>query len=124
LRLIEDIEAVDDPDYMIAPMLLIIFVENAFKHARNTSDESIMIDMGVKFWGDSILFSIRNSFGAAKKEVKTNNGLGLVNTKKRLELLYPGQYDLKISEDGKIYSVMLRLNIKRNVSKDFLRDSG
>lgn len=116
LKLVESIEDIEDPGCMIAPMLLIIFVENAFKHARNTSDESISIDIGLKLWGDAILFSVKNSFAptAVKDEKGTGNGLGLMNAKKRLELLYPGQYDLKISETENIYSVMLRLNIKRN----------
>lgn len=100
----------------IAPMLLIIFVENAFKHSRNTTDEKIFIDIAAKTWRDTVLFSVKNSYTENKAGLiveKKGSGLGLENAKKRLELLYPGEYDLKLTEEAGFYTVMLRLNIKR-----------
>ncbi|TLU98165.1 sensor histidine kinase [Dyadobacter luticola] len=115
LVLTNDIEKVVDPAVKIAPMLLIIFIENAFKHSKNTADENIHIEISLKTWQNLILFSIKNSRSiAAKKEtiLDKNSGFGLVNVKKRLELLYPGSHELKIEETDTSYLVILRLNAK------------
>jgi LytS/YehU family sensor histidine kinase len=100
----------------IAPMLLIVFVENAFKHSRNTTDEKIFVDIAAKTWRDTVLFSVKNSYTENKAGFivpEKSSGMGLENAKKRLELLYPGAYDLKVTEEAGFYTVMLRLNIKR-----------
>lgn len=112
---VETDEALKSSSGKIAPMLLIIFVENAFKHSRNSISEKIHIEIAVKLWQDNILFIAKNSFSPDKpmsSSTEKNNGLGLENAKKRLELLYPGQYDLKTSVADGNYTVMLRLNIK------------
>lgn len=98
----------------IAPMLLIIFIENAFKHSRNTISEKIYIDIDAKLWQNSLLFTIKNSYSTQKSEpqfTEKSNGLGLENAKKRLNLLYADGYDLQITEKDEFYTVMLRLNI-------------
>ena len=95
-------------------MLLIVFIENAFKHAKNTTDEKIYIDIKLSTWGNSILFSARNSYdkdGQLKNQFDKNNGLGLANVNKRLELLYPRNHMLNITE-GAEYLVELQLRIK------------
>lgn len=82
-----------DTDIQIAPMLLIPFVENAFKHGELVNDYlHITINIGVK--GSRLVFSIRNSIlhlGNGKKD----RGLGLENFKKRLDLNYRGNYELE-----------------------------
>ncbi len=115
LELKTDIEEITNANIKIAPMLLIVFIENAFKHSKNTNDEKIFIEMSLKSAANSILFSIRNSYTKSKESnvpgIK-NSGFGLDNVKKRLELLYPNEHDLKIENDEKGYSVMLRLKQK------------
>ncbi len=95
-------------------MLLIVFVENAFKHSKNSGDQKIFIDIALKIWSNTILFSVTNSCSSIKDDQKPfgNNGMGLANVQKRLELLYPGEYDLKIEENESVYKIMLRLNAK------------
>ncbi|WP_439556926.1 sensor histidine kinase [Dyadobacter sp.] len=113
LELVTDIEKIGDTQMQIAPMLLIVFVENAFKHSKNTTDEKIYIDISIKTWNGLILFSVKNSRGPAKEEVKIfekNSGFGLPNVKKRLELLYPNAHELTIKEEPDSYQVILRLN--------------
>jgi sensor histidine kinase YesM len=110
-----DIEKQLDPGIKIAPMLLIVFIENAFKHSKNTADNLIYIDISLKTWNNLILFSVKNSRN--KKEGETqilhkNSGLGLPNVKKRLELLYPNDHDLTIEETETSYHVILRLKVK------------
>ncbi|WP_147277141.1 sensor histidine kinase [Runella aurantiaca] len=109
------IESLPKPDIKIAPMLLIVFIENAFKHSKNTVDETIFVDLTLKTWSDSILFSVKNSYNPTKQSESTpekHSGFGLVSVRKRLELLYPNQYDLKIEAKDGFYHVMLQLKMK------------
>jgi sensor histidine kinase YesM len=115
LALTTAIEEVSHQDIHLAPMLLIVFIENAFKHAKNTAEQTISIDVSLKTWGNSILFSVKNSRGIANKEsleLEKSRGLGLVNVRKRLELLYPNAHDLTIREGEDFYEVMLQIKVK------------
>lgn len=111
---IETDEALKQSNGKIAPMLLIVFVENAFKHARNTSSGKIHIEIAAKLWQGALLFTVKNSFSSQQPVINNekNSGLGLENARKRLELLYPQQYDLKTAAKDGFYTVMLRLNMK------------
>ncbi|GAB3701990.1 hypothetical protein GCM10027592_30880 [Spirosoma flavus] len=115
LALTTAIDNVTDSGIRIAPMLLIVFVENAFKHSRNTTSQTIRIDITLKLWGNSILFSVVNSFSEAEdsnKVLDKHSGLGLVNVRKRLELLYENAHDLSIRDDNGLYTVELQLRNK------------
>ena len=96
-------------------MLLIGFIENAFKHSKNTSSEKIKVEITLKIWGNSILFYVRNSHSKSEKISMLpgkSSGFGLSTVKKRLQLLYPDHYELNINDDGKTYSVELTLKSK------------
>ncbi|MBD2754221.1 sensor histidine kinase [Spirosoma validum] len=115
LGLTTSIENVINTDVKIAPMLLIVFIENAFKHSKNTTDHKIAIDITLKLWGNSILFSVKNSYTTLEDKRNTlekSSGLGLANVQKRLDLLYPNAYDLAIQDADGFYSVQLQLRIK------------
>lgn len=110
-----DIEMVTDPAIKIAPMLLIVFIENAFKHSKNTPDEKIYIDLSLKIWGHSILFYIKNSHqkkGEENTVIPVSSGFGMANVNKRLQLLYPKQHELEIENEETTYLVNLKLKIK------------
>jgi LytS/YehU family sensor histidine kinase len=96
----------------IAPMLLIVFIENAFKHSKNSSSQFIKIEIKLKLWENNILFSVYNSYDKSYINMNTinkNSGLGLENAKRRLELLYPSQFDLQIDDRDDVYKVILQL---------------
>jgi LytS/YehU family sensor histidine kinase len=115
LELTTELDIIPGPSIKIAPMLLIVFVENAFKHSKNSNEQKIYIDISLKVWGNAILFSCINSYNIHSKEsfeTSHASGLGLVNVNKRLELLYPNEFDLKIEEDKNTFTVMLRINAK------------
>jgi len=92
----------------IAPMLLIPFVENAFKHGElQQKDAYIMIKLDIV--SGEINFNVENVL--RKKKEKTTSGIGLDNLQKRLALIYPGQYDLEMKEHGDTYICKLKLQL-------------
>ena len=115
LVLSTDLEEMIDPEVKIAPMLLIIFIENAFKHSKNTASPEIFVSISLKTWGNSILFSVRNSYGREEEEnnmLNRSGGVGLPNVNKRLELLYPNAHELHVRSDEMFYTVELQLKMK------------
>jgi LytS/YehU family sensor histidine kinase len=92
----------------IAPMLFIPFVENSFKHGV-IKHGVLNIDIAITTTTDEILFEIKNSIS---KDLNYNEGIGLENIKKRLELLYPNQYNLSINKAESNFEVSLKLNPK------------
>jgi sensor histidine kinase YesM len=113
LVLTTDLEEMIDPELRIAPMLLIVFVENAFKHSKNTADTQIFVHISLRTWENSILFTVRNTYGNNEGSGSfldgRSSGFGLDNVNKRLELLYPGTHELQVSKDELFYKVALQL---------------
>ncbi len=97
-------------DRTIVPMLLIPFVENAFKHGNKTiSSPGIIINLTVE--PDHILFRISNYLRKYSDNPRDNGkGTGLNNVRRRLDLLFPGKYILDIWEDQNMYHVKLILD--------------
>lgn len=98
----------------IAPMLLIPFVENSFKHGLGKDKDKGYVHLNVTAEKDELLFSIANSKPINGSEVSQKNGyqggIGLINVKKRLNLLYPKKYKLDVTRDAHEFKV--ELNIK------------
>jgi len=112
LSLSVNIQDVADTAIPIAPMLLIVFVENAFKHSKNNDDEKVFIGIELKTNADTIFFSVINSCSQKNETIPLLNshaGFGLKTVKKRLALLYPDKHALKITASEKSYSVTLSL---------------
>ena len=102
-----------DPKYIkIAPFLFIPFVENAVTHGISTTDQSF-IDIDFDVNGQKIDFNIRNSKPQLPNK-KLNGGIGLTNVKRRLELLYPNEYDLKIENKKSEFDVYLSIKLQAN----------
>ncbi|HMI01370.1 MAG TPA: histidine kinase [Pedobacter sp.] len=118
LRLTEAVKVnIDIPvnflDMPMAPMLLLPFLENAFKHGVRTTQQS-HIDILILQRSSELDITIRNSVMKDNSvSLDTNSGIGLMNTRRRLDLLYPGKYKLEICElsaDNE-YIVHLILNL-------------
>ena len=104
------------PDVMLPPLLLIIFVENAFKHGVSYAAPSF-IDIKVEVTQDKLKFRCRNSRQEQKPdEKKKKGGVGLANARRRLDLLFPNQYSLEIKENDKEYDVQLEIPLSKNNS--------
>lgn len=116
-----EFEEIQNTEVKVAPMLLIVFIENAFKHSKNTVDKEIFIDISLKIWENTILFSVKNSHhknNSEKNILDKNNGFGLVNVQKRLELLYPSNHILEVQNDEENYSVMLQLKAPSTTQRE------
>ena len=94
------------PDKNIPPLMLISFVENAFKHGISYQHESF-IDVKVEVEQEHLHFLCSNS--KADKPNKEKGGVGLTNVKQRLNLLYDNRYTLNIQDTQNIYTVELIL---------------
>ncbi|MBO6794796.1 MAG: histidine kinase [Balneolaceae bacterium] len=100
----------------IPPMLLLPFVENAFKHGTSDSLDKVWVEINVKLRNNELLLSVMNSNGVEKAttpEFEYQQGIGLKNVKRRLELLYNNHFDLAISDTDEMYSVQLSLQIDK-----------
>lgn len=92
----------------IAPMLLIPFIENAFKYSFNAGTLPV-IEISLKCKNDWLLFICQNYFKKNQLQYERTGGIGLENTKRRLELLYPGKYQLAIFDEDPVFKVKLNI---------------
>lgn len=113
-RVIVEFEHDIQEDVKIAPLLLLTFLENAFKHG--VSQEINVAKIKIELSGDNngILFQIENtsSLHKANSHNKDRDAIGLQNINKQLDLLYPNNYTLVIEENKENYKVTLKLNAK------------
>ena len=111
LELLVQIDAGDEPVY-IEPMLLIPFVENAFKHGTGLLNQTPRIEVQLKVSQHRLYFFVSNRFEIKEKGTgDKTSGIGLANVKRRLELLYPGMHRLEIEEKDALFTVTLQLNL-------------
>ena len=101
------------PEKTIEPMLLVPFVENAFKHGIGSVNEPV-IDVSLKADNKQLNFSVQNIFNPdVIDDYGGDHGIGLNNVKRRLELLYPdNKHTLKITDNNNIYKVNLQIQLK------------
>jgi len=91
----------------ITPLILISFIENAFKHGVNPNENS-EICIRINIVGDYLTLSVSNN---KVQSVQSNSGIGLQNTIERLSLLYPNNHVLSIEDNSKKYQVTLTLKV-------------
>lgn len=103
----------ESPAVDIAPMLLIPFVENAFKHGISFREESL-IRISLRFEANHLYFDVYNSRHARTEgdPEKNSNGIGLNNVRQRLEAIYPGKHELVIREIPDWFFVHLSLQLQ------------
>jgi two-component system, LytTR family, sensor kinase len=97
--------------FLIEPLLLIPFVENAFKHISHRKGETNFIKLDMSRHNGEFQFMIENSKDALNRTTEKAGGIGLNNVKRRLELLYPGKHQLKINDQADLYTIDLKLTI-------------
>ncbi|MDP9047045.1 MAG: histidine kinase [Bacteroidota bacterium] len=100
-------------NYTIAPLLLVVVVENAFKFVSSFTDRENVICIKLDVTGNQFTFRIYNTteHRQAAPAVVNSGGIGIVNLKRRLELLYPGKYEFYFKAGENDYETTLKLQL-------------
>ena len=101
----------DRGELMIAPMLLIPFVENAFKHSNIEDLEKGWIKIDLKTRDEKLFFKVENSFAPTPSTKDKVGGIGLTNVNRQLDLLYPDKHQLDIIAKNNVYKVHLEIGL-------------
>jgi hypothetical protein len=103
----------DIKDKFISPLLMLPFLENAFKHSISEHVEKPWLSIDISVKSDILRCKIANS----KNEfaLYTENGIGITNAKKRLEFSCPGRYELKLNDEGNFFVVSLLVKMAGHV---------
>lgn len=96
----------------IAPLLMIPFVENCFKHGASVMRGQPWVQLTIKVRGAQLDFRLRNSKPTQPVPHQGKGGIGLVNVQKRLELLYPGKHQLEIKKSEDVFDVHLQVQLQ------------
>ncbi|TXF90294.1 sensor histidine kinase [Neolewinella aurantiaca] len=96
----------------VTPLILITFLENAFKHGIGNNGGNSWITVSLTVNDGTIVYKVANSvLQHNEKTVREASGLGLANVRRRLDLSYPGNHQLDVTEDDERYSVNLKITL-------------
>lgn len=104
---------IDNSSYRITPLLLLSFVENAFKHGISESRFESFVHIEMKVSKGNLFFSVKNTNENGGPRASTSN-IGLNNVRRQLELTYD-QYDLAVEDKNNIFKINLAINLNRYV---------
>lgn len=98
--------------YYIAPLILMVFIENAFKHSTSSQSVDLKITVDIVVSVDGVLtFSCKNHYLDISNTDNLAQGIGLENVQKRLNLLYPEKFNLKVTDINYSFEVLLSMNL-------------
>jgi LytS/YehU family sensor histidine kinase len=103
-------------DYMnklITPLLMIPFIENSFKHGASETIGSSWINIDFSTFKENFIFKVENSKPAPGTASQNGHGIGLTNTRRRLELLYPGEHSIQILDTVDTYLVIVKIRMSK-----------
>ncbi len=95
--------------FRISPLLLLPLIENSFKHGVSNNIEDSWIRMDVSVREEWLSVKIENSYCKGSMKNGTNNGIGLQNVKKRLEILYPSRHEFRYIREGQSFLTILKI---------------
>lgn len=97
---------------LVAPLLLLPFVENAFKHGAGSTNGEVFVKIDLRIDGKNLWFQVENSKSPnGKSESNGSKGIGLRNVEKRLQLLYADRYRLHKTESADVFLISLELRL-------------
>ena len=96
----------------IAPLLLLPFVENAFKHGVSNHPGDAFVKIDLKLLGKNLLLNVENTRNESANK-NYSKGIGLKNVKKRLQLMYPEKHILHIEQKEETFSVNLTVQLEQ-----------
>lgn len=115
-----------DTKASIAPLLLLPFVENSFKHGASTMIDKPWISLNVELTGNTLSLQLVNGkstrtslyTAAPNANLSPSSGIGIANVRKRLELIYPQRHILQINEEEEIFYVNLKIDLYTDTPQD------
>jgi two-component system, LytTR family, sensor histidine kinase AlgZ len=103
----------DPKKYMVTPLIFITFLENAFKHGVSNNNPKAWIRISIELAENECIYKVENSkIASVKPESEEKSGIGLQNVTRRLELSYPGRYELKVDNLPDQYKIKLRITLQ------------
>jgi LytS/YehU family sensor histidine kinase len=108
----------DCKNKMIAPLLMIPFVENCFKHGASIMRGKQWMQLSIHVNNNVLYFNLTNSKPLHPVNSKSKNGIGLLNVKKRLALLYPDKHHLIITANDGVYNVQLQIELQTQLATE------
>ena len=105
-----EVEGVID-NQVIAPLILVVFIENCFKHSTSSQTEGIRIDIHLTVNKDQLRLYCSNTYSLEQNNDNIAKGIGLKNVQARLQLLYPQRHSLVIKDQNNLYEVNLELDL-------------
>lgn len=109
----------DGDDLLIAPLMLLPFLENSFKHGASNDLKSPFIELKVAVKDNQLLFTLSNSYRSESGKFEGyQERIGLKNVKRRLELLYPDKHSLEIVQKEDVFDVKLTLELNTSAYKN------
>ncbi len=103
----------DFKNKMIAPLLMIPFAENCFKHGASVMRGKIWVRLNITLQGNRLYFDLSNSKPVLPPAQPAKNGIGLMNVEKRLQLIYPGKHVLQIESTDTVYKVHFEVELQK-----------
>lgn len=105
-----DMYVADDvTGFMVAPLLFIAFIENAFKYVGTAEETQEWIRISFTKEEDALLFCCANTKDPVSRESITHKGIGINNAKRRLALIYPGKHELLVNDGADVYEVKVKI---------------
>ena len=98
-------------DIYIAPLLLLPFVENCFKHGTSNMLQNPWINLSIELKETTLVMKLMNGKTSLNGNIQNIQGIGINNVSQRLNLLYKNKYDLLIREDGEVFVVDLKVKL-------------
>ena len=115
----------DTGHLQIAPLLLLPFLENCFKHGASKFLSAPWINLKIEIHGRQLTMKLMNGKESNHLDLQPKSGTGICNVKKRLDLLYPGKHELQISDQPEVFVVDLRLELteEKQASRSMIESS-
>lgn len=106
----------------IAPLMMLPFIENAFKHGTSEQIGRSWLSVDIWLQDNRLKAKIANSKNESFTYNGRSNGIGIANVKKRLDFIYPGSHELKINDEGNFFVVSLSISLGSSVHLKSLRN--
>ena len=105
-------------DLYIAPLLLLPFIENCFKHGASNMLENPWINLTVELKDTTLVMKLMNGKTLLNRNIQEKQGIGINNVSQRLNLLYKDKFDLQIQEDEEVFVVDLKVELIKIKNKE------